>query len=54
MEGACIQDPASQDSKKGTLDKMPYSEERELIEPTSSRKTGHQVRDGVVISQSKL
>jgi hypothetical protein len=24
--------------------------ERELIEPTSSRKTGHQVRDGVAIS----
>jgi hypothetical protein len=23
------------------------SRERELIEPTSSRKTGHQVRDGV-------
>jgi hypothetical protein len=24
----------------------------ELIEPTSSRKKGHQVRDGVAISQS--
>ena len=30
----------------GTLDEMPYIEERELLEPTSSRKTGHQVRDG--------
>ena len=39
----------SQDSKGGTLDEMPYSRERELIEPTSSRKTGHQVRDGVAI-----
>lgn len=28
---------------------MPYSEERELEEPTSSRKTGHQVKDGVAI-----
>jgi hypothetical protein len=27
---------------------------RELIEPTSSRKTGHQVRDGIAIPQSKL
>jgi hypothetical protein len=33
---------------------MPYSKERELIEPTSSKKTGHQVRDEVAISQSHL
>ena len=33
---------------------MPYSKERELIEPTFSRKTGHQVRDGVAIPQSQL
>jgi hypothetical protein len=32
---------------------MPYSEKRELEEPTSSRKNGHQVRDGVAIPQSK-
>ena len=44
----------SQDSKGGTLDEMPDSRERELIEPTSSRKTGHQVRDGVAIPQSHL
>jgi hypothetical protein len=44
----------SQDSKGGTIDEMPYSAERELVEPTSSRKTGHRVRDGVVIPQSKL
>ena len=31
---------------------MPDSRERELIEPTSSRKTGHQVKDGVAIPQS--
>jgi len=31
----------SQDSKRGTLDEMPYSGERELIEPTSSRNMGH-------------
>ena len=44
----------SQNSKGGTLDEMPYSGERELVESTSSRKTGHQVREGVVIPQSKL
>ena len=44
----------SQDSKGGSLDEMPDSRERELIEPTSSRKTGHQVRDGVAIPQSHL
>ena len=37
-----------------TLDEIPYSGKRELVAPTSSRKTGHQVRDGVVIPQSKL
>jgi len=42
----------SQDTKWGTLDEMPYSGERELDEPISSRKTGHQVRDGVGIPQS--
>ena len=36
------------------VDEMPDSRERELIEPTSSRKTGHQVRDGVAIPQSQL
>jgi hypothetical protein len=44
----------SQDSKEGTLDEMPYSGEREHVEPTSSRKTGHQMREGVAIPQSKL
>jgi hypothetical protein len=33
---------------------MPDSRERELIEPTACRKTGHQVRDGVAILQSQL
>jgi hypothetical protein len=32
-----------QDSKEGTLDEMTYSGKRELVVPTSSRKTGHQV-----------
>ena len=32
-----------QDSKGGTLDELPNSGERELVESTSSRKTGHQV-----------
>ena len=44
----------SQDLNGGTLDEPPDSRERELIEATSSRKTGHQVRDGVVILQSHL
>jgi hypothetical protein len=44
----------SQDSKGETLDEMPYIGERELVEPTSSKKTGHQVRDGVSIPLSKL
>ena len=43
----------SQDSKEGTLDEMLNSRKRELIEPTSSRKIGHQVRDGIAIPQSK-
>jgi hypothetical protein len=45
----------SQESKGGgTLDEMPDSRERELIEPTSSRKTGYQVKNGVAIPQSYL
>ena len=40
--------------KEGNLDGIPDSRERELTEPTSSRKTGHQVRDGVAILQSQL
>jgi hypothetical protein len=30
---------------------MPNSRERELVEPTFIRKKGHQVREGVAISQ---
>jgi hypothetical protein len=37
-----------------TLDEMSDSREQGLMEPTSSRKTGHQVREGVAISQSRL
>ena len=33
---------------------MPYSRETEIIEPISSKKTGHQVREGVAIPQLKL
>jgi hypothetical protein len=33
---------------------MPDSREREVIEPTSSRKTGYRLRDGVFIPQSCL
>ena len=39
----------SPDPKGGTLDEMSNSRERELIEPISNRKIGHQVRDGVAI-----
>ena len=36
-----VRDP--KDSKGGTLDEMPYSGERELVESSSSGGTGHQV-----------
>jgi hypothetical protein len=39
-------------TQERTLDEMPYVGERELIQPTSSRNTGHQVREGVAIPQS--
>jgi hypothetical protein len=39
----------TQDSKGRTLDEKPNSRQRELTEPTSSRKTGHQVRNEVAI-----
>ena len=44
----------SQDSKEGTLDEMFDSRKRELIEPTSNRKTGHQVGEEIAIPLSKL
>jgi hypothetical protein len=40
--------------KERDLNEMPNSRERELIEPTSSRKTRHQVRDGLAIPKSHL
>jgi hypothetical protein len=44
----------SQDSQGGTLDEILYIGERELVEPTSIRKTGHQVRDWVAIPVKTL
>jgi hypothetical protein len=44
----------SQNSKAGIFGEMPDNRERDLIEPTSRRKTGHQVRDGVAIPQPHL
>jgi hypothetical protein len=38
----------------GLKGKGPYSGKRELVEPTFSRKAGHQMKDGVAIPQSKL
>ena len=35
-------------------DEMPDSGERKLIDPTSSRKTGHQVTDRTAIPKSHL
>jgi hypothetical protein len=35
----------SQDSKGGTLDEVPNSGEKELLESTSNRKTGHQMEE---------
>ena len=42
---------SSQDSNGGTLDEMPYNGGRELIESTSSGKTGVKSKDGGTISQ---
>jgi hypothetical protein len=39
---------------KDSLDEMPESRERQLIEPTTSRKTGHQMREWEGIPQSQL
>jgi hypothetical protein len=36
-----------------TLGEMYYTEEREVVEPTSSRKTGHKMRNDFTIPQSK-
>jgi hypothetical protein len=44
----------SQNSKGRALGKMPNSRERKLIKPNSSRKIGHQMREGDAIQQSKL
>jgi hypothetical protein len=44
----------SQESKGRTLDEMPDSRERDLIEPISSGEIGYQVRNGVAIPQSYL
>jgi len=38
----------------GIFDDMPFSGERELVKPTFSRKTEHQVLDEVATPQSKL
>ena len=35
----------SEHSKGGTLNEIPNSEERDIIESTSSRKTGYQVEE---------
>ena len=43
----------SQDSKGGTLDAVLYSGEGELVESTSSGRTGHQVEGWVAIPLSK-
>jgi hypothetical protein len=40
----------SQDLKGGTLDEMLYIGEKELVDHTSSRKSGNQVRDGFSIT----
>jgi hypothetical protein len=42
----------SQYSNGGTLDEMPESRKRKLIESTSRRKTGHQMREGASHSQN--
>ena len=44
----------SQDSKGRTLDEMPGSRERKILEPISIIKRGHQVREEVAMPQSHL
>ena len=44
----------SQDSKGGTLDEMANCTERELLEPTFSRKTGYQMRERCTITYSQI
>lgn len=44
----------TQASKRGTLDEIHYSGERELVGPISRRKTGHQMKERGAIPQSKL
>jgi hypothetical protein len=44
----------AEDSKGKVLDEMPYSGQWELIESTSIRKIGYQVRSGVAIPQSRV
>jgi hypothetical protein len=44
----------TQDPKGETLDEMPDSKEREILEPTSNRKTRLHMREEVAIQQSKL
>ena len=39
---------------RGTLDEMTCNAEKELVEPNSSRKTGHHMRDGAAIPQFKF
>jgi hypothetical protein len=43
-----------QDSNGKILDETPCSRERELIAPTFSRKTGHQMSNWVAIPQPHL
>ena len=43
-----------QHSKGRILDEMSDSVKRELVEPTASRKTGHQVRDRFAVPQSRV
>ena len=51
----CTRDPVGEILSGLTgLDEITDSRQRELIEPTSSRKTEHHVRDGVAILQSQL
>ena len=39
---------------KGRESRWPYNVERELVQSTSRRKTGHLVRNGVAIPQTKF
>jgi hypothetical protein len=51
---SCLKEKKEMDNRIPDVLKRKHFRERELIEPTSSKETGHQVRDGVAIPVTTL